>query len=168
MILISLDSILLLFISAGTGIFILGLLRKIFKQPLYANSLGVILAGLVFQTVYYNLLSFWLPVNYVCLLPLFVLSALIFWQNKTLCQGFAAAVKKQFLFILQPRHLAITLPILLLLAYYWLLPPINADSPGYHYTTILWFEKYRVVRGLANVDGRLAYNSAAFILQAPY
>jgi len=168
MILLSLDSILLLFISAGTGIFMLGLLQKIFKQPVYANTLGVILAGLVFQTVYYNLISFWFPVNYVCLLPLFILSVCIFWQNKTRSADFTTSLKKQALFILQPRHLLITIPILLLLAYYWLLPPINADSPGYHYATILWFEKYRVVRGLANVDGRLAYNSAAFILQAPY
>ncbi len=168
MLLLGLDTILLLFISAGIGIFMLGLLQKIFRQPVYANTLGVILAGLVFQTVYYSLISFWLPVNFLCLLPLFALSGLIFWQNKTLSQGFAASLKKQAFFILQPRHAAVTLPILLLLGYYWLLPPINADSPGYHYTTILWFEKFRVVRGLANVDGRLAYNSAAFILQAPY
>ena len=104
MLLLGLDTILLLFISAGIGIFMLGLLQKIFRQPVYANTLGVILAGLVFQTVYYSLISFWLPVNFLCLLPLFALSGLIFWQNKTLSQGFAASLKKQAFFILQPRH----------------------------------------------------------------
>ena len=168
MILLALDSLLLLYITAGAGICMVTILQKIFKQPIYANSAGVIIAGLILCTVYFNLLSFWLPVNYISLSPLLMLSSLVFYKNGTLCATFTAAIKKQVFFLMQRHNLPVTITIAILLLYCWLLPPVNADSPGYHYATILWFEKYRVVPGLANINGWLAYNCSAFIIQAPY
>jgi hypothetical protein len=41
-----------------------------------------------------------------------------------------------------------------------------ADTPSYHLQSIQWIEKYKVVPGLANLHGRLAFNSALFINSA--
>jgi hypothetical protein len=48
------------------------------------------------------------------------------------------------------------------------LPNLNNDSKEYHYLSILWYEKYKVIPGLANVHGRFAFNPASFIIQSAY
>ncbi len=143
------------------------ILRKIFKQPVDANMLGTILAGLIFSTVYFNLVSFLFRINYFSLIPLAGLSSLMHFKT-SLGKSFSGLLQKQLQFVFALRNLPVTVPVIIMLLYNWLLPPVSADGPGYHYSTILWFERYRVVPGLANVDGRLAYNAAAFIIQAPY
>ncbi len=42
------------------------------------------------------------------------------------------------------------------------------DSDLYHGQSVRWIEEYGVVKGLANLQVRLAYNSAAFVLTAVY
>jgi hypothetical protein len=168
MLLLAIDSILLLFISAGTGSCMLTCLQRMFRQTIPANVLGVILAGLIFSTIYFNLVSFWLPVNYATLMPLFAVSTYVFGSRNNIALSFISSAKKQCRYLFLKPNIYATIPVCIMLLYYWLLPPVNADSPGYHYSTILWFESYKVVPGLANVDGRLAYNSAAFIIQAAY
>ncbi len=56
----------------------------------------------------------------------------------------------------------------LVLYVYCLVPPLNTDSAGYHYLSILWYEKFKVVPGLANVHGRYAFNPVSFIISAAY
>ncbi len=168
MILTAIDSLLLLYITAGLGILMLALLQKIFRQPVEANILGVVLAGLMSSTVYFNLVSFWLPVNYVTLIPLFALSSFIFLKNKKGTAQFLSSIKKRARFIFARANLWFTIPVLALLFAYWIVPPINIDSSGYHYATIEWYEKYKAVPGLANVHGRYAFNAAAFIIQSAY
>jgi len=168
MLLLALDGLLLLFVSAGMGICMLECLQKIFKQAVFANTLGVILAGLILSNIYFSIISFWLPVNYIALVPLVIISGFVFGNRATIAQQFIASVKNQLQVVFSKPAIYAVVPVCLMLAYCWLLPPVNADSPGYHYATILWFEKYKVVPGLANVDGRLAYNSAAFIIQSAF
>lgn len=168
MLLLALDSLLLLFVSAGMGVCMLDLLQKIFRQVVYANTVGVILAGLILSNIYFNLLSFWVPVNYIALLPLVAISAFVFGKKGVVAQQFITSATVQVKFMFSKPVVYAVVPVCIMLAYCWLLPPANADSPGYHYSTIYWFEHYKVVPGLANVDGRLAYNSAAFIIQAAY
>ncbi len=168
MLLLAVDALLLLYINAGTGICIIALLQKLFRQPVSANVLGTVLGGLTFSTVYFNTISFWLPVNYVSLIPLFILSSISFGYNKNLTAAFVTSIKNTGSFLFSKRFIYATVPVCIMLLYCWLLPPVNADSAGYHYSTIRWFEEYRAVHGLANIDGRLAYNSASFIIQAAY
>ncbi len=45
---------------------------------------------------------------------------------------------------------------------------IHYDTSLYHAQSIRWIEEYGLVKGLGNLHGRLAYNSAAFALSALY
>lgn len=58
--------------------------------------------------------------------------------------------------------------LLILLFSYWIKPPTNVDGPGYHYLSILWYEKFKAVPGLANLQGRFAFNPVAFIIQSAW
>jgi len=46
--------------------------------------------------------------------------------------------------------------------------PSNPDTNVYHAQTIRWMESYRVVPGLGNLNGRLAYNSSWLLLTAAF
>jgi len=168
MILLGIDSLLLLYINAGLGVFMLAFLQKIFKHPVEANILGVVLSGLIFSTFYGNLVSFWFPVNYYWLIPLFLLSSVALFKNSESTKKFLSSVRQNVKLILLPSNLWFTIPVFATLLYYWIIPASNPDSAGYHYLTILWYEKFKVIPGLANVHGRFGFNPASFIIQAPY
>ncbi|HWK05611.1 MAG TPA: hypothetical protein VNS58_18350 [Puia sp.] len=71
-------------------------------------------------------------------------------------------------YIFSPANLLISLCLIATLFLFWIIPAGNTDSAGYHYLSILWYEKYKVVPGLANIHGRLAFNPISFIIQAAY
>ncbi|HVX48894.1 MAG TPA: hypothetical protein VHB48_02015 [Chitinophagaceae bacterium] len=167
MLLLAFDAMLLIFTSAGAGIFMITCTGRIFGKKVYANPLGIILAGIVFLTLYFNLVSFLQPVNYYSLLPPVLLSIIMFARRKAALL-FTGRVQQAAAFLFSRPNIFVTIPVCMMLAFCWLMPPVNADGAGYHYSTVLWFETYKVVPGLANVDGRLAYNSAAFIIEAAF
>ncbi|HWB24740.1 MAG TPA: hypothetical protein VG738_04630 [Chitinophagaceae bacterium] len=168
MLLLLIDSALLLFITLGLGMLTLRMLERLLNCAVNANILGVFLAGLLLSTIYFNILSFWWPVNFYCLLPLFILACITTYRLPCKCSQLLTSAKQQLSFIFRRRNLVFTIPVLLFLFYYWIIPPINSDSADYHYITIAWYEKYRVIPGLANIHGRLAFNPASFIIQAAY
>jgi len=168
MLLLIADALLLLFICTGVGICMLICLQKLFRQPVHANSLGVILAGLVLLTIYFNLLSFWLPVNYISLLPPAIVSIYMLAGKNVLAKRVIINIQKQLTFVAARQYLPALIPIVIMLMYSWFLPPGNADGPGYHYASIAWFEKYKAVPGLGNINGRLGFNSVAFIIQSAF
>ncbi|WP_445479329.1 LIC_10190 family membrane protein [Larkinella soli] len=51
---------------------------------------------------------------------------------------------------------------------YSTLSPANADSGLYHLPSIRWYERFRVVPGLGNLHGRLAFNSSFFVASAAF
>lgn len=168
MLLLGIDSVLLLFITLNLGIATLAVIGKVFRCVVEANMLGVLLAGLVTQTIYFNLVSFWWPVNYYSLLPLFIIACVIALTNKARFKQILSRSKAHLALVFAPANLTLSIPLLLVLFYYWVIPPINGDSPDYHYTTIAFYEKYRVIPGLANIHGRYTFNPAGFIIQAAY
>jgi len=168
MLLLTLDAILLLLITLCQGVLCKKLLEKLFGTPIETGVLGLFLAGLVFSTVYFSLVSFWWPANYICLLPLVAAQLLFFVFNKGAFRQLAELLRQRAAFIFSGQGFWPSVCLLLLLFFYLVKPPGNPDSVGYHYLSILWYEKFRVVPGLANLHGRYAFNPAAFILQAPY
>jgi hypothetical protein len=74
MILLLADSILLVFIMTGLGLCSQTILSKLFRTPLHSGLMGIFLTGLVTATIYFNILSFWLPVNCWSLIPLSIVS----------------------------------------------------------------------------------------------
>jgi hypothetical protein len=168
MLLLLADSLLLLLIALSVGTLTHRLLQRLFNIAFEADILGIFLLGLVSSTVYFNILSFWKPVDYFSLIPLVIVSVLtvVFGRDRLfdLYRRLAGHVR----FIMAPSRLPVTACFVALLFYYWIIPPGNADSWTYHYLSILWYEKYKVVPGLANLQAGYAFNPAAFILQAPW
>jgi len=162
------DSLLLTFITLSLGVFFLHILEKLFHTPLQSDLLGIFLLGIIVSTVYFNILSFWFPVNYLSLAPLLGLSLLIQLLLPQKVREIRAAIRHSGKFIFSAPHLFISLCVLITLFFYWMIPPGNVDSAGYHYESIHWYEKYKAVPGLANLNGRLAFNPASFIIQAAY
>jgi hypothetical protein len=117
--------------------------------------------------VYFNLLSFFIPVNYFTLLPLLLISVYVF-SKKTVRQIFFSRMHGLFKLFFSKKNLAFVIPFIALLFVYWAIPPYNADSGEYHYISIRWYEQFKVVPGLANVHGRLAFNPASFIISAAW
>jgi hypothetical protein len=168
MLLLSADSLLLFFITMNLGILSQKGLAKIFRCAITPGFLGIFLLGLIASSIYFNILSFWLPVNYLCLIPLTLLSGIVFLRYLESIRLLQSTVFQHAKTFLSPAHLPITIPLLAVLFYYWIIPPANTDSRVYHYLSILWYEKYKVVPGLANIHGRFGFNPVSFIVQAPY
>ena len=63
---------------------------------------------------------------------------------------------------------ALILGLFLFFAYGTSRGMIHYDTSLYHAQSIRWIEEYGLVKGLGNLHGRLAYNSAAFALSALY
>jgi hypothetical protein len=167
MLLLGLDSLLLIFITFGLGYLGQKLLSRFFAIKIQADALGVFIAGLILSTIYFHILSLWLPVNYYSLLPLFVASVIGLIHQRSyldLYKWITSAIK----FFFRKDHLVFTLPLLLTIFIYSIIPPMNYDSGDYHYLSILWYEKFKVVPGLANVHGRLAFNPSSFIISSAY
>jgi hypothetical protein len=74
MLLLLTDALLLLFITFSLGILSLQVLTKMLGSPPDTDPLGIFLLGLIPSTIYFNLVSFWQPVNFLTLLPLLVAS----------------------------------------------------------------------------------------------
>lgn len=167
MLLLAADSLLLLFITWCTGYAGTGLLRKVTGAGFTAGFLDIFLTGLLFCFIWFNLVSFFAPVNYISLLPLLLLAVIVFAQTaarQAFFRGATAGCRPLF----SGYHVLFTLAFLGVFFVYWITPPSNPDSNAYHFVTILWYEKYKLVPGLGNLHGRLAFNPASFIISAAW
>jgi hypothetical protein len=154
------DALLFLMLMIGLGRCSQLVLSRLFSTPVYTGTMGLLLSGIVTSSIYFNLLSFWLPVNYWSLLPLAAVSLVyLFGRNRT---GFHALTAPL-------RGTPWIVPgILLLILFYSSLPCTFTDSETYHFETISWYESYKVIPGLANLHGRFAYNPCSFIIQSAF
>jgi hypothetical protein len=150
------------------GIFTRFLLEKLFRSPITTDLLGIFLLGLLFSSIYFNILSFWLPVNYFSLIPLALLSTTIFFTNRDRILALRKAALGHLRFFFTRPRLLISVTVLLTLFCFWIMAPNNFDSREYQFQSILWYEKFKVVPGLANIHGRFAFNPVSFILEAAY
>jgi len=166
MLLLWFDAGILVMITISLGIlFQLGL-EKFMRVAIRPDLMSIFLAGLILSTVYFNLLSFCFPVNYWTLLPLAAVSILTFIRSGDRYHALLYSVTRQ-----APVIRPWLLPFFcmgLLLFLYGIKPPTNPDSVIYHFLSILWGEKYKVVPGLANLYEPYAYNQASFIIQSAY
>ena len=167
MILLTVDSCLLFFITFFAGIAAEKCLNKFFAVYLVTNFLETFLLGLSATCIYFNLVSFVVPVNYMVLLPL-LLPGVIILIKKPGRQSFFNRLKRVTQIFFSKKNLPFTICSGLLLFIYWIIPPQVWDSGDYHYITIRWYEQFKVIPGLANVHGRFAFNPANFIISAAY
>ena len=168
MLLWCLDAVFLILITISLGVLVQNMLERLFHTRIQSDLPGTFLAGLILSTIYFNILSFWLPVNYLSLIPLALISLLVFRVNKEKYRQISLSIKAHLSTIRQPSNWLFGGGLLIMLFCFCVVPCINTDSKGYHYQSILWYEKFKVIPGLANVHGRYAFNPAAFIIQSAY
>lgn len=166
MLLLLIAAALQFFVSFNLGLFVQKGTARLLGISIQSDLLGTFLLGLIASTVYFNLFSFWLPVNYWTLLPLLAVAIAVHFSHKQ--------DHRQLLSTLRScRNLLAANPIpsicfLLLLLLYWIKPSTSPDGATYHSNAIAWYEMFKVVPGLGNLHGRFAFNPASFIIEAAW
>jgi hypothetical protein len=166
MLLLLIDALLLLFITTGLGMMSARGLEKLFGVAAQSDFLGIFLTGIITSSIYFNILSFFIPVNYLALIPLAAASVFFFATRKNARLALRDFMRRQL--AVMRLHLLPASCIAVLLVCYCFVPPSNPDSAGYHYNAIAWYENYKVIPGLGNIHGRLGFNPVSFIIQSAY
>ncbi len=165
MIMVLLNWLYIAITSFGTGLAVLSLFSRIFRKKVN-KILAVILAGLVFNTVYAQFWSLFAGVGLeanIVLCVITLVALLIFRKEASeLINAFADNNKYHFYL---PYIYVITV---VLMAYGTSRGYIHYDTSLYHAQSIRWIEEYGVVKGLACLQLRFGYNSSAFALTALY
>lgn len=146
-----------------TGYGILYVIRKAFGwTPRRMHT--CVMAGLVALTAYAQWFSLFYRVNLEANLILAAADIIIF-----------VIVRKPFLQFLKNclhemsrRKKAGILLLILVCAYFTSRGSYISDTNLYHAQCIRWLEEYGILKGLANIQSRAAYNSSAFCLSALY
>ncbi|MCW3114944.1 MAG: hypothetical protein JWR18_3340 [Segetibacter sp.] len=152
-----------LFLTLTIGNWMATLLDKKL-QPTYHSIFENLLLGFAFITCYLNIWSLFLPAAFFALIPIFIFSIVVCKNSfQTVIE-----VKRRYSAFINNSILLVALPLLLVILVYALLPPQHGDSPGYHFLSIRWNEEYKAVPGLANLHGRLGFNSSFFVSSAAF
>lgn len=151
--------------SFGTGFAVLSFFSFIFGKKVN-RVLPVIIAGIVFNTVYAQFWSLFgrvrMGANIV--LCILVLALIIIFRNG-IYQILSDTRRKLFGMKVLPYIYAL---VILLMAYGTSRGYLHYDTSLYHAQSIRWIEEYGVVKGLACLQLRFGYNSSAFALTALY
>ena len=117
------------------------------------NWFNELLMGYCFLSIVSALFALFLPVNAWVHLSLFILSLIYLIVHK-IDFNFILKADKPSLFF----YLLIGICVLILA----LPEPNHGDSSFYHAQALQWIEQYKAVPGLANLFGRLGFNSSFF------
>jgi hypothetical protein len=163
MISIFLTGCLFFFISSTLGYIVVQRWFSLSKASLFDHFL----IGIAAQLVYFNVWSFFLPTNYFALtVPLIIAAAVAFRTNYY--KSAKDEISKLLSIIFSKQYAVITLSVLAVFAAFSCVVPYNEDSAGYHYLSILWTEKFRIIPGLANLSAKYGTHSSFFVLSAAY
>ncbi len=146
-----------------TGFGILFLLRKAFGYS-PRNIHTCVMTGLVALTVYAQWFSLFYRVNIEANLILILVDIVIFFLlRKPLWQFLISSLRE----VSRGKKIAVFL-LILVCAYFTSRGSYISDTGLYHAQCIRWLEEYGILKGLANIQSRAAYNSSAFCLSALY
>lgn len=149
----------------GSGYAVLLGLSSCFKRQMN-KVLPIILAGIVFNTVYAQTWSLFGGVGIVANVVLLAFVLVVYIVRRRHIAELLGAMKAK---ICEVRPLPyIYLAVILLMAYGSSRGYIHYDTSLYHAQSIRWIEEYGVVKGLACLQLRFGYNSSAFALTALY
>ena len=126
------------------------------------SQIAILLAGFSAITVYSEIFSIFYKVsllaNIVLVMILLLLGVII---RDYISENVNALVKS----IYGIKGIALLL-LIILMAYGTSKGYMHYDTDLYHAQSIRWIEEYGIVKGLGNLQSRLAYNSAAFCVSA--
>lgn len=161
-------SVLLSYFYIGMTTFLLGFGVRLFVKKYFAYEIKAVtslfFAGMGVATVYAGCFSLFAGVSLMANLGLLLLCGAVVVFGKKELWDFGKEQKEN----LSKGKIGFLLVVLLLFAYGAGRGYLHFDSGLYHAQAIRWIEEYGVVRGLANLHCRLAYNSSAFVLTALY
>lgn len=155
------------FQSAGYGLLAINLLTRfrLFAKPPQAPALEIIcLSGLCFLSWALSIFHFFSSINFPLLAALLAGAGFSWFFN---FRHFREPLKQLKSGISRPVFFR---SLLLLFGFLTLLSaeqaPAFPDTGSYHAQFIQWLQQYRIVPGLGNLHGRLAFNSHAHLLAA--
>ena len=148
-----------------TGFAVLSLFTRLFPYKV-KYLVSYMFAGLAVVTVYAQLYSLFAGVSIMANVILIVLCIFIaIYKRKEISVCLEEKIKKTG----KKKGLTVTYILLFILFLYGTSRGyMHFDTGLYHAQSIRWIEEYGVVPGLANLQARFAYNSAAFPLTALY
>jgi hypothetical protein len=143
-----------LFLFANFGFYITKRLK------IKSNFAEKFLIGLVACNTLVSIVSIFSPINIFIAFFFFVVGFILLFLN---ISDFHYFFKK-----LKEKRFIIFISLLFLIVGFFLAlgPHESYDTDLYHLQTIKWIERYPVVPGLANLHGRIGYNSNVFTLFA--
>ncbi|GAB3922313.1 LIC_10190 family membrane protein [Larkinella terrae] len=154
-------------LASGCSIYGLLIFKLLVRWRIIDDSEAVrgsdlLLAGLVLLVLFVQLASIFWPANYV-LASSWLAGALIL-------AVFSPSITRSYFrrFALQQKQIPVFWLIFLVVLLYSTLEPVNADSGLYHLPSIRWYERFRVIPGLGNLHGRLAFNSSFLVASAAF
>ncbi len=146
---------------SAAGFLVSGMVCRLFGYRIRSFD-SVIMAGVLFATVYAQVFSLFAGVAFTALLVFCIASvsgALVFRKD---IRAFLAGIpsdRKRF-------TLTVFFILLAVIASIASCEPADYDTYLYHAQAIKWIERYGQVRGLANLHPRFGYNSAYMCFQA--
>lgn len=155
-----------IYIMITAGITGAGVLYPFYKRGYsFRHADSFFFAGITTVTVYAQFFSLFGGVGLAA-------NTVLFTACIALCvfcgRGMWAMVKESLPERMNVKAAAVLLLVLLVFAYGTSTGYMMYDSNLYHAQSIRWIEEFGVVRGLGNLQSRLAYNSASFCLSALY
>ncbi|WP_407525931.1 LIC_10190 family membrane protein [Lacibacter sp. MH-610] len=167
MIPVLLSWIFIAFVSFHTGVIFHCLLnyKDGFERPFMAHFSVITISGLLVTGFISNVLCLFIPLGLFSQLLLLVVAVagMIAFKNQTLfVVKYNVELLKQTPFLI----LLLSTTYLFILAYLSSLPSSHVDDGLYYSTSIKWLQEYGTVKGLANINPRIAFNSSWLVLQA--
>lgn len=148
-----------------TGYAVLGLFARLFEYRV-RNVVSYFFAGLATVTVYAQFFSLVAGVGVVANVVMCVFCLGIIWCCR---KSLYDMIKNETAILFKQKwRLPMYVLLVLLMAYGTSRGYMHFDTGLYHAQSIRWIEEYGVVPGLANLQARFGYNSAAFSLTALY
>lgn len=165
MVMVLINWLYIAFTSFLTGYGILSLFANLSGYKV-KHGIAYILAGLTFVTVYAQFFSLFAGVSAGANLGLLAICMVV----AICCRKKLADSGKNISRSLKRERwkMPVYLLLILLFAYGTSRGYMHFDTGLYHAQSIRWIEEYGVVPGLANIQARFGYNSAAFSLTALY
>jgi hypothetical protein len=165
MLLVILSWIYIAFIFFALGLSCFRMIMSVTGEAAPPHVTLVLVAGMIATTFIASGLSLFMPLGLAANLLLLSISlAALFFCRRSLREYLAV-----YRAALRPAHWPLWLLFVgyaLILAYLSVELPSHHDNGLYYATTIQWIEQYGVVKGLANVNPRIGFNSNWHLLQA--
>lgn len=171
MLLVILSWIYISFIFFGFGVGVMTLMQRVGKRTstgvptTVPHTAIVLLLGMVATAITASILSLIMPLGALAnALILLIAIACIALQRKN-ARAIRAQCRSEINSV--PRLLAVLfLGFIIVFAFLSAQPPSHYDEGLYYGTTIKWMEEYGTVKGIANVNTRIGFNSTWMLLNA--